>query len=129
MPTILIVDDDPGLLIAFETVLGLNGYQVRTAATAGAGLQTFEREQPDLVLLDYHLGAAQPDGLEVLRRFRRQRPEVPVMLMSAYLYEATREAALAAGASACLEKPLTLHGLKQCVAQALRHANPVPHAA
>ncbi len=67
---------------------------------------------PDLVLLDYQLGADDPDGLECLRRLRARVRSLAIVLVSAYLSEDRRDAALAAGAQECWAKPLSLQQLQ-----------------
>jgi DNA-binding NtrC family response regulator len=120
MPTILIVDDEPDLLRAWETVLTLEGYRVRTTTSPEKALLLLDIERPHLVLLDINLpGPELCDGLDLLRRMRAQMPAVAIVMVSGYLYAETRRAALAAGALDCWQKPVSLGGLKQCVAQVL----------
>ncbi len=119
MATILAVDDEPALLLAYETVLTLEGYRVCTAATPAQALEAVEAQRPDLVLLDIQLGAGAMDGLDLLREIRLRRPEVPVIMASAYLSEARCAVAQAAGAAAVLRKPVTLDCLRQRVAEVL----------
>ncbi len=66
--TLLVVDDDPGVLEALETALSLT-YQVHTAATAAAALEALCSNSFDLILLDYRL----PDlpGTAVLQAVKR----------------------------------------------------------
>jgi len=122
MPTILAVDDEPALLLAYETALTLEGYRVRTAATPAHALEAFAAERPDLILLDIQLGTEAMDGLDLLREFRVRRPEVPVIIASAYLSEARHTTAQVAGAAAVLRKPVTLDCLRQCVGKVLVHS-------
>ncbi len=120
MPTILIVDDEHDLLTAWDTVLTLEGYRVRTTADPEKALHLLEIERPHLVLLDLNLpGPELMDGLDLLRRMRAIIPTVAVIVVSGYLYTEIRQAALDAGALDCWQKPVSLQGLKQCVAQVL----------
>ncbi len=122
MRTILIVDDDLILLTVFPIVLASDGYRVQTASSARTALQVVEQQRPDLVLLDLHLGAALTGGLDLLRRMQARVAGLPVVVVSGYPATLMREAARAAGAVEYLEKPVTIEGLKRCVAQVLSHA-------
>ena len=65
---ILIVDDDPGVTGTFARMLSLQGYAVRTALTAEAGLREAEVSRPDGILLDMRMPLV--DGLAFLKRLR-----------------------------------------------------------
>ncbi len=52
MAKILIVDDDPDVVDATQTVLASVGYQVASASDKDSGMKAVETEQPDLILLD-----------------------------------------------------------------------------
>ena len=120
MPTILIVDDAPPILMALEAVLKLDGYTVHTAPEPVESLPLFDREQPDLVLLDINFGSTgQTAGLDLLRLMRDRRPTILVVMVSGYLDPPTREAALTAGAVDCWPKPIALQTLRNGVAQVL----------
>ena len=119
MPTILIVDNEHDLLIAFGAVLRHAGHEVRTASTFVTALQVLDKEQPDLVLLDIKLGDQEYDGLYLLRRMRERMPQLKVVIVSAYLDLATRQVALAAGALDCWSKPVTMQMLAERTAQLL----------
>ena len=66
--SILIVEDDPGAVEAFEHMLRAEGYGVRVAVDVQSGLAELERAAPAVVLLDLHLPMT--DGLEFLRQLR-----------------------------------------------------------
>jgi DNA-binding response OmpR family regulator len=117
MPTILIVDDEPRLVAAFEAVLTLEGYTVRTASAAQRALQVLDIEHPHLVLLDINLPGT--DGLDLLRRMRERMPQVAIIIVSGFLDDVTCHAALHAGALDCLQKPVNLQTLKDRVAQVI----------
>ncbi len=109
MPGILVVDDEDGVVSAYEAVLRYEGYAVMTARSSTEALQLLESRRPDLVLLDIRLGNRDPtDGLDVLRQMRARVPGVKVVMVSAYLDRATRHIAVDAGALACWTKPITL---------------------
>ena len=127
MPTILIVDDEHDLLIAFKAVLHHAGYDVFTASPATTALQVLETKRPDLVLLDIKLGNMdQNDGLDLLQQMRERVPQLKVVVVSAYLDLVTRQAALDGGALDCWPKPVTMQRLRDGTAEALEPADRSP---
>jgi len=101
--SILIVDDEADVLESLDELLKSDGYQTDTASTAAEGLKKFDKEPYDLVLLDISL----PDsnGIEVLRSIKRDSPETPVIMITAYdssqvAFQASRE-----GAESYVTKP------------------------
>jgi len=66
--TILIVDDDEGVTQTFARMLRLEGFKVRTAASAETGLREAEESHPDAIILDMRMPLI--DGLGFLRRLR-----------------------------------------------------------
>ena len=99
---ILVVEDDPHIARALETMLTRAGYVVRLAATVGDGIQAAKLQVPDAVLLDMML----PDGsgLDVCRSLR-EWSRVPIIVLSAFDDEAQKVAALDAGADDYVVKP------------------------
>jgi CheY-like chemotaxis protein len=82
-PLILCIDDeDVGLQIR-RIVLERQGYRVLTAADGEAGLRVFADERVDVVVLDYFMPGM--NGGEVAAEMRRLRPEIPIILLSAYI--------------------------------------------
>ena len=71
--TILLVEDDPGVVEIFSRILRMNGYEVRVAPDAESGLLELQRFTPSAVLLDLRLPIV--DGLELLRRLRAEIPD------------------------------------------------------
>jgi len=80
--TILVIDDEEIIREALEALLGAEGYQVRTAATAAEGMDALSNGPVDAVLLDLML----PDrnGLEVLEDIRRLDEDLPVVMITAF---------------------------------------------
>ncbi len=77
---ILVCEDNPDIQEILGSFLGAAGYEVVRAATGPEGLQRFEEERPDLVLLDAML--PEKDGWEVLREIRA-RNDTPVIMLTA----------------------------------------------
>lgn len=99
---VLIVDDDTRLSAMLADYLSGNGYTVRTAATATAGLNAIERDRPDAVILDVMLPDL--DGFETCRRIRTSS-SVPVLMLTAKGEETDRIVGLEIGADDYLPKP------------------------
>lgn len=102
MQTILLVEDALDLAQAIHRELTASGFRVVHAADGVAALQTFEREQPDLVVLDWMLPRL--DGLEVLKRLR-QTSATPVLMLTARAEESDLVIGLELGADDYLTKP------------------------
>ena len=83
MQTILLVDDDRSILIAWRRLLQLNGYRVETASDGGSGLAMANGVHPALVITDRSMPGM--DGIDFCRQLRRE-PKlagIPVILTSA----------------------------------------------
>jgi DNA-binding response OmpR family regulator len=102
---ILIVDDDPHLLLGLTAKLKANGYRVMCATDALAAITVARKEAPDLVILD--LGLPAGDGFLVLERMRSLADLVatPVIVLSARDPADNKKRALDAGAVAFFQKP------------------------
>jgi DNA-binding response OmpR family regulator len=116
---ILIVDDDPQLLLGLTPRLKANGYSVVTAADAIAALGVARKETPDLIILD--LGLPGGDGFLVLERLRNmaELSAIPVIVLSARDPGDNKRRALNGGAVAYFQKPPDNHELLAAIRQAL----------
>lgn len=86
---ILVVDDEPEELDAWETLLRRKGYNVQTAASYEAALKKCDEHRFDLVVLDYVIPKMK--GLELLARIRKKLPLVRSILISGKLEERLQE--------------------------------------
>lgn len=100
--SVLIVDDDTRLSAMLADYLAGNGFAVRAASTARAGLEEVSRNAPDAVILDVMLPDF--DGFEALRRIRVSS-NVPVLMLTAKGDETDRIVGLEIGADDYLPKP------------------------
>ena len=114
---VLIVDDEPVVREVLRTVLSRAGYGTSEAATAAEGLALFADPAVDLVLLDLML----PDrpGLSILPEMRDRRPDVPVVVVTAYSSVESAIAAMKEGAFHYVPKPFRNEEVVHVVAQAL----------
>ena len=80
--TILIVDDQPHIRELFGEILEEQGYCVVSVGTATKAEEAFRQSNPDLVLLDLYLKGFQ--GWDLLRDIKKQDPQLPVLILTAY---------------------------------------------
>jgi putative two-component system response regulator len=114
---LLVVDDDDAVRRIFAQILGHAGYTVDTANSGEAAIEALGREQFSAVLCDVRMPGI--DGLTVLKHARALDPEVTLIVISAVDDAATALAALRAGASEYLTKPIERAVLEATVARAL----------
>lgn len=115
--TVLLVEDDPLVLLGAEQALTLAGMTVLTACDAESALQTWATSPPDAVVSDIRLPGA--DGFELLRRVRELDSEVPVILMTGHGDIRMAVDAMHNGAYDFLEKPFSSDRLTEVVRRAL----------
>jgi two-component system nitrogen regulation response regulator NtrX len=115
---ILIVDDEPGVRSALESILGDEGFVVASAESAEAGLALFDERLWDAVLLDVWLPGM--DGLEALTRMKERRPDIEVVMISGHGTIDTAVRATKLGAFDFVEKPLSLERTLLVLRNALR---------
>ncbi|HEX3984640.1 MAG TPA: nitrogen regulation protein NR(I) [Acidisoma sp.] len=117
MPTVLIADDDRSIRTVLTQALGRSGYQVRTTGNAATLWRWVEDGEGDLVITD----VVMPDenGLDLIPRIRRVRPDLRVVVMSAQSTLMTAVKATQRGAFEYLPKPFDLRELLAVVDRAL----------
>jgi CheY-like chemotaxis protein len=81
---ILCVDDEPTVLATRKLVLQSAGYRVVTAANGDEGLSMFAEQAVEAVVLDYAMPGM--DGGSVAAEMKRRNPDVPILMLSAYMY-------------------------------------------
>jgi DNA-binding response OmpR family regulator len=116
---ILIIDDDPHLILGLTPRLRASNYTVVTAGDAIAAIAVARKEVPDLIILD--LGLPGGDGFMVLERIRNlaDLSGVPVIVLSARDPVDNRKRSLEGGAVAFFQKPPDNHELLTAIRQAL----------
>ena len=118
-PVILIVEDEPEIRRFLRAAFGVEGYRVVESATGRRGSIDAGTHKPDLAIVD--LGLPDLDGIDVIRNIRRWSP-MPIIVLSARVYEQSKIEALDAGADDYLTKPFGVGELLARVRAALRHA-------
>jgi CheY-like chemotaxis protein len=129
---VLVIDDDPAILATIDIVLKREGHDVVLANGGPKGLQLFGTGEFDLLVVDIFMPHI--DGLETISLVRKQRPGMPIVVMSGYyagqaagqkpdfLHMATR-----LGAVYSLRKPFRSAELATAVATCLRNSAGVPN--
>src|SRR5437867_466961 len=119
MKTVLVVDDEPGIVRIARDYLEHSGFTVATAGDGAAALRAFRQYQPDLVVLD--LGLPEVDGLDVTREVRRTSA-VPIIMLTARNEEVDKLVGLELGADDYLTKPFSPRELVARVKAVLRRS-------
>ncbi|WP_291296997.1 nitrogen regulation protein NR(I) [Elioraea sp.] len=124
--TILVADDDRSIRTVLGQALTRSGYQVRTTGTAATLWRWVEDGEGDLVITD----VVMPDenGLDLVPRIRRVRPDLRVVVMSAQSTLTTAVKATQRGAFEYLPKPFDLNELLAVVGRALAASPAAPEA-
>ena len=119
--TILIVDDDASIRKSISMHLEDNFYKTLTAENGREGIDIFEQELPDLVLVDLRM--PEVDGYEVIKHIHKLSPKVPLIVISGVNSIETAIEAMKIGAWDFLTKPVTDHSvLMHSIERALSHA-------
>ncbi|MBV8457784.1 MAG: nitrogen regulation protein NR(I) [Acetobacteraceae bacterium] len=116
-PTVLVADDDRSIRTVLTQALGRSGYQVRTTGNAATLWRWLEDGEGDLVITDVVMPDA--NGLDLIPRIRRVRPDLRVVVMSAQSTLMTAVKAAQQGAFEYLPKPFDLDELIAVVGRAL----------
>jgi two-component system, NtrC family, nitrogen regulation response regulator NtrX len=114
---ILIVDDERDLVDAYVRLLQRSGHRCLSAFDADQAIKLIDSEAPDLVLTDLSLPAER--GLEVISHAHARSPRIAVIVMSGHQTPELEHAARAAGACACLLKPVAFGELTRVIDGAL----------
>jgi len=111
--SIMIVDDEPDILIVLGEFLSKEGFRVLTAKDGRQAIDKVKENGIDLILLDM----AMPDmnGIETLREIKKIKPDVSVIMITAYRDAEKVVEAFRLGAYDCIFKPFDLKYLRQAV--------------
>ena len=119
---ILVVDDEPNIVLSLEFLMKQAGFQVRTASDGEAALAAVAADVPDLVLLDVMM--PRKNGYEVCQAIRAN-PDwkaVRVIMLTAKGREVEREKGLALGADDYITKPFSTQEVVERVRELLAEA-------
>jgi len=102
-PSVLVIDDESGILDTLRILLKKEGFEVMTAQGGKAGLDAIRASAPDIVLTDVRM--PQVTGLDILQAVKETDPITPVLLMTAQASLQSAIQAVNAGAFYYLQKP------------------------
>jgi DNA-binding response OmpR family regulator len=102
---ILIVDDEPSIIVALQFLMEQNGYETLVAFSGEEAMEVVAQHRPDLILLDIMLPVV--DGFEVCQRVREKADwkDIRIVLVTALDRESNVAKGLALGADAYVTKP------------------------
>ncbi len=117
MHTVLIIDDEKPILDSLSSILQDEGFKVFKAMDGNEGLALFEKEKPEVVLLDVWMPGM--DGLQVLKRIRKKNKNAMVIVISGHGTISTAVEAVKRGAYDFLEKPLSIDKVLEVISRGL----------
>jgi len=120
MARILIVEDEPDIVLALEEDFRRQGYETAVATDGVQGLTLGKEEQWHLILLDVMLPKL--DGFDVCSQLRKAGVDTPIILLTARSQEAEKELGLDSGADDYVTKPFSLRELRARVRAQLRRS-------
>ena len=105
--TVLLVDDEPNIVLSLQFLVEQAGYKVRVARDGEAALQAIEDAKPDLVVLDAML--PKRDGFDVCEKIRAnpEWSDIRIVMLTAKGRDSERKKGLALGADAYITKPFS----------------------
>lgn len=103
-PLILCIDDDDEICFALKALFKLQKWKGLSASNMYEALQKFRSNQPDIVLIDYHMPKI--NGIEGVRMLRKLSPDVPIIVFTIDESQQVADAFLEAGASDFALKPI-----------------------
>ena len=119
--SILVIDDEPAIRDMLQLALDAGGFKVGLAEDAKQAYPIIIDTPPDLILLDWMMPGT--SGIELLRRLRRDEINVPVIMLTAKVEEASKIAGLDSGADDYIAKPFSPRELVSRVKAILRRTS------
>jgi len=115
--TIMIVDDDEGILNVFATILQREGYKVVTASDGHEAMTKINSERFDLAIVDINVPG--PDGIEILKCVKGTNEDIEVIIMSGHASLDTAIESMRQGAYDYIVKPLDIYTVSDAVKRGL----------
>ena len=116
--TILVIEDDTSILRGLKDNLVFEGYEVLSATEGHEGLNLALEGSPDLILLDIMLPGI--TGYDICRKVREQKPDLPIIMLTARGKEVDKVAGLDLGADDYVTKPFSISELMARIRSVLR---------
>jgi DNA-binding response OmpR family regulator len=118
MNTILVIEDDISILRGLKDNLEFEGYSVITETNGEKGLQVALKIKADLILLDIMLPGM--NGYEICRKLKKEKPELPIIMITARGSEIDKVSGLDTGADDYVTKPFSIPELMARIRAVLR---------
>jgi DNA-binding NtrC family response regulator len=106
---ILVVDDDIGMVVTILDILEMHGYEAESAYSASAAIHKVQEWEFDCVLSDIRMPNG--SGVSLFQQIKLHRPDLPVILMTAFASKELVDEGILEGAVAVLKKPLNIESL------------------
>jgi two-component system, NtrC family, nitrogen regulation response regulator NtrX len=119
MTDILVVDDEPDIRELIADILQDEGHGTRLAWDSDTTFAEINKVPPDLIILDIWLKDSRLDGIDILKKVRRDNPEIPVVIISGHGNIEIAVAAIKQGAYDFIEKPFNIDQLMVVITRAL----------
>jgi DNA-binding NtrC family response regulator len=110
---ILVVDDDSDIVVVLSTYLAGEGFKVYTATRASQAIEIFKEYKIDLAIID--IAMPEMDGITLLKKLKEIKPDLEVLIITAYRDAEKVVEAFRAGAYDCLFKPFNLKYLRNAI--------------
>jgi DNA-binding response OmpR family regulator len=109
MHKILIIEDDKTIVEGLEDTLQFHDYEVITAGSGKEGLALFQKEKPDLIILDIMLPGV--DGFEVCKKIKQWNRDIPIIMLTARSQESDKLLGFELGVDDYVTKPFSVKEL------------------
>jgi len=107
---VLLVDDEPDILLSLKAILSRAGYQVETATNIDDAMSTIHKDLPDVVILDIVMQGPK-DGVELLKKIKESYPQMQAIMLSGKGNIQVAVETIKLGAFDYLEKPISANEL------------------
>jgi DNA-binding NtrC family response regulator len=120
MRKILVVDDDQQMRLDLSEILSMEGYDVDSAGSGEEALELVKKNGYDIVISDLKMPGM--SGMELLAHIKRLKPEIRVIMITAYATIESAVEAMRRGASDYISKPFKINEIEVAVRRALEEA-------
>ena len=121
MAKVLIIEDEPNMVLGLKDSCEYEGYEVAVARNGREGLEKATTEKPDIILLDVMLPLM--SGIDVCRTLRTRGIETPILMLTARSQEIDKVIGLEVGADDYVTKPFSIKELLARIRAHLRRAS------
>ncbi|MBI1870206.1 MAG: response regulator [Chlamydiae bacterium] len=118
IPSILVVDDQVGMLETFTDILGDKGYKVATASDGYTAIDKVKKETFDVIFMDIKMPGI--NGVQTFREIKKVNPKTAVIMMTAYSVEDLVKEAIEEGAYTVIYKPFDIDRVVETIERVLK---------